>query len=349
MAIVMTVGAIITVTTAASSHRGHGPSPTTTTTSTTTTTTEAPSGNPIALGFATFQPWSVALVTLDPNFAAYQNSVGSLPDFYEWYMSWPSIGGAPLYWGSQETLMVDDHLTPVISWETDTLSLPAITAGDYDASDLAPSVALAKAYPGTLYIRLDWEMNGSWTDWNPANAAQPAGETPATYVAMWQHVVNYFRAAGVTNVKWVWAPNVDGGDGSMAAYYPGDAYVDYVGLDGYNYAYTQSAPWLTPAQVFGPSYTELEGITHKPVIITETSSVEANKSESSAGDSKAQWIQQLSTYLPSLGNVVGLCWFNQTAEVGTTDVNFGVNSSSTALTAWKKDIVDNPEYAGKLP
>jgi len=77
-------------------------------------------------------------------------------------------------------------------------------------------------------------MNGSWSDWNPDNSAQPAGETPATYVAMWQHVVNYFRSAGVTNVKWVWAPNVDGGDGSMAAYYPGDSYVDYVGLDGYN-------------------------------------------------------------------------------------------------------------------
>ena len=92
-------------------------------------------------------------------------------------------------------------------------------------------------------------MNGSWSSWNPDNAAQSGlAETPSTYVAMWQHVVNYFRNAGVTNVKWVWAPNVDDGTGTMAAYYPGDGYVDDVGLDGYNNAYSQNGSWLAPTR-----------------------------------------------------------------------------------------------------
>ena len=193
-------------------------------------------------------------------------------------------------------------------------------------------------------------MNGSWTGWNPNNTAQKGrGESPATFVAMWRHVVNYFRAAGVTNVKWVWSANVDGGGGTMAAYYPGDSYVDYVGLDGYNYAYSQVEAWQTPQQVFGASYNELERITHKPVIITETSSVEANTGEVDEGLSKALWMQQLSVYVPDLSNVIALCWFDQPATVGQTIVNFGVHSSSPSLNAWKKYFADNPEYRGKLP
>jgi hypothetical protein len=310
--------------------------------------------NPLALGFAVFDP---TYPTTGNLFQSYRYVVGRLPNFLEWYQTWPTSAAnsssAPLYWDSQEQLARSHRLTALISWGTDNIPLDTIINGASDGEDavaLAPAAALAKSYPGTLYIRLDWEMNGSWSGWNPSNPAQEGqSETPATFVAMWQHVVNYFRAVGVTNVKWVWAPNVDGGTGTMGAYYPGNSYVDYVGLDGYNYAYTQDAAWQTPQQVFGASYSELESITQKQVIITETSSVEADSTDASEGFSKAQWIAQLSSYLPSLGNVIGVCWFNQPALVGATTVNFGVHSSSAALNAWKQYFVHNPEYHGKLP
>jgi len=325
------------------------PKTTTTTTRPTTTTPVAPGGqgpHPLALGFAVFQPTA--------QFQNYQSVVGTLPDFLEWYQSWPTSAAdsamAPLYWGSQEQLVEADHLTPLISWGTGTIPLSSIVAGADDAIALGPAVALAKSYPGTLYIRLDWEMNGAWAPYSPNNSDQPQGETPATFVAMWQHVVNYFRVAGVTNVRWVWSPNVDGGTGTMAAYYPGDAYVDDVALDGYNYAYTEGAEWQTPQQIFGASYAELESITHKPVIIAETSSVEANTTEASEGLSKALWIQQLSSYLPTLSNVIAVCWFHQPALVnGYGTVDFGVDTSSAALNAWEQYFVMNPEYLGKLP
>ncbi len=307
----------------------------------------ASASSSLALGIAVFQPTAA--------FQDYQSAVGSLPSFLEWYRSWPnSIAGvgsdAPLFSPSQEQLVEADHLVPLISWGTENLPLPSIIDGSEDAIALAPAAALAKAYPGTLYIRLDWEMNGAWSGWNPDNAAQAGlDETPATYVAMWRHVVNYFRAAGVTNVKWVWSPNVDGGTGTMAPYYPGDSYVDEVGLDGYNYAYTQGASWLTPEQVFGASYAEMEDITSKPVIITETSSVEANSTEAAEGLSEAQWMEQLSTYLPTLDNLIGVCWFNQLATVsGYGAVDFSVNTSSASLAAWEQYFVDNPAYQGTL-
>jgi len=313
---------------------------------TTTTVSSAKNNHGLALGFAVFQPTG--------QFQNYQSAVGKLPNFLEWYQSWPTGStSAPLYWGSQEQLVQENNLTPLISWSTDDIPLATVINGATDGEDvavLAPAAALAKSYPGSLYIRLDWEMNGSWSAWNPSNAAQAGlGETPATFIAMWQHVVNYFRDAGVTNVKWVWSPNVDGGTNTMAAYYPGDNYVDDVALDGYNYAYTQGAPWLTPQQVFGASYAELEGITQKPVIIAETSSVEANSTEAAQGLSKALWIQQLSTYLPTLSNVIAVCWFDQPGSVaGYGTVNFSVNTSSAALGAWERDFVTNREYRGAL-
>jgi mannan endo-1,4-beta-mannosidase len=308
----------------------------------------ASASTPLALGVAVFQPTNA--------FQSYQSAVGSVPSFLEWYQSWPDsapgIGAdSPLFLASQEQLVEADHLVPMISWGTENLPLTSIVNGSEDAIALAPAVALAKSYPGTLFIRLDWEMNGSWSGWNPDNAAQAGlGESPSTYVAMWQHVVNYFRNAGVTNVKWVWAPNVDAGTGTMAAYYPGDSYVDDVGLDGYNNAYTQDGSWLTPEQVFGASYTELEGVTSKPVIITETSSVEANSSEAAVDESKAQWMDELSAYVPTLGNVVGVCWFNQVATVdGYGSVDYSIDTSAASLSSWDQDFADNPLYQGVLP
>jgi beta-mannanase len=319
----------------------------------TTTTTAAPgaaSSHPLALGFAVFQPTG--------QFQSYQSAVGKLPNFVEWYQSWPAITAvsstAPLFWGSQEQTVQADKLTPIISWSTDAIPLNTIVDGATDGEDaavLAPAATLAKSYSGTLYIRLDWEMNGSWSQWNPGNAAQAGqDETAATFVAMWQHVVTYFRAAGVTNVKWVWSPNIDNTGTTLGEFYPGDGFVDDVALDGYNYAYVDGDSWSTPQQVFGPSYAALEKLTHKPVIIAETASVEANSAEASQGLSKALWMQQLSAYLPTLSNVVALCWFDQPALVpGYGTVDFSVNTSTGALASWEKYFVNNPEYQGKLP
>src|SRR5438477_654456 len=63
------------------------------------------------------------------------------------------------------------------------------------------------------------------------------GHDPARYIAAWRRIHDRFVAAGATNVVWVWAPNVtdvEGGPETMA-YYPGDAYVDWTGVDGYNW------------------------------------------------------------------------------------------------------------------
>ena len=297
----------------------------------------------IALGIAMNDP-------TDPSgnpFPGYRSSVGTLPSFLDYYQdpwseSEPAAPPAePIMFGANNSLTQADHLVPVISWGTNTIPLNDILSGLYNAY-IDTSAAQVKAYPGSVYIRLDWEMNSSSSNWNPAN--QPAGTSPATFVAFWRYVVDRFRADGVSNARWIWSPNIDGGDGSMAPFYPGDGYVDMVGLDGYN---KDDFPWESFGQIFQASYREITGLAPgKPVMIAETSTLEATPNQAAQGSSKSEWIRQMAAYIPAqMPAVTALCWYEQ--PVGTQD--FRVESSAASLAAWKQYVVDNPAFEGRLP
>jgi mannan endo-1,4-beta-mannosidase len=72
------------------------------------------------------------------------------------------------------------------------------------------------------------EMNGEWFWWSR--------QTQADFSAVWQYLVNYFTVEkGLDNILWGFSPNSNSGkDARRATYYwPGDAFVDVVGLDKY--------------------------------------------------------------------------------------------------------------------
>ncbi|MDQ6834139.1 MAG: endoglucanase, partial [Chloroflexota bacterium] len=96
------------------------------------------------------------------------------------------------------------------------------------------------------------------------------------YVSAWRHVAAVFRQEGAMNARWVWCPNVGGS--ATAAYrpfYPGDAYVGWVGMDGYNWGTTQRwSHWQELATVFGSAYHALIALTARPMMIGERASAE---------------------------------------------------------------------------
>src|SRR5205823_6909101 len=100
--------------------------------------------------------------------------------------------------------------------------------------------------------------------------------TTASYIAMWRHVHDVFVEEGATNVRWVWSPNVDyPGATPFEAMYPGDDYVDWVALDGYNWGGSNGyTPWRSFTGVFGASYFRLARLTTKPLMIAEVGCVE---------------------------------------------------------------------------
>ena len=88
------------------------------------------------------------------------------------------------------------------------------------------------------YLRLGFEFDGAWMAWA---ATTPSAE--ASFAAYFQQIVTAMRAVPGENFRFVWNPDAAAftqSGYSVAAAYPGNAYVDVIGLD----AYDQS--WATP-------------------------------------------------------------------------------------------------------
>jgi hypothetical protein len=228
--------------------------------------------------------------------------------------------------------------TPLVSWQLyksgyggATIPLSQIAAGAYDG-DLRRAAGEAKAMPfGEILIRFGHEMNGDWYGWS--------GD-PSAFVAAWRHVVSLFRAEGVTNVKWVWSANVDNGSYPFKTYFPGDGWVDYTGLDGYNWGTAGIGVnrWQSLAQVFSSSYAQLTEISSKPVIITEISASEV-------GGAKAGWIRDgfLKTIPQSYPRVNAVVWFDRDQEE-----DWRIDSSPSSLAAYR-EVVASSIYGGPNP
>jgi hypothetical protein len=222
---------------------------------------------------------------------------------------------------------------PMVTWELyksgwsgDPITLQEVIAGDYD-SYIRQAARLAKSLPFEVMLRFAQEMNGDWYPWSG---------NPSAYVAAWRHTVSIFREEGAANVKWVWSPNIDNGY-PFTSYFPGEEWVDYVGLDGYNWgtAGVGNYGWYSLREVFGHSYEELTQLSTKPVILTETASGEQ-------GGSKAEWIREgfLETIPDDFPKVVAVIWFNTDKEE-----DWRVNSSESSLKAFR-EVVASPLYGG---
>ena len=159
-----------------------------------------------------------------------------------------------------------------------------------------------KAWGQPLMLRLAHEMNGSWYPWatafpkNADNGARNNGNTPADYVAMWRHVWEIFQSEKADNAFWVWSPNllfINAANSPQQAQqdyrdlYPGDKYVDWLGIDGYNNGVKDQ--WRSFSELFGPSYQALTQLSDKPLMIAEFGCTEGGAPQ---GSSKAQWITQ---------------------------------------------------------
>lgn len=124
--------------------------------------------------------------------------------------------------------------------QNEALAPPAIATGEHDAYIDAYADQVT-AWGHRVIIRMMHEMNGDWMQWSPGFFP---GQSASDFVAAWQHIVDRFRARGATNVEWCWCPNVFGPAGeymggenaraNIESLYPGDEYVDWVGIDAYN-------------------------------------------------------------------------------------------------------------------
>jgi|GEM_PF-5278201 len=251
--------------------------------------------------------------------------------YQDWYTPWSSSipntyhtnGYIPEMTWQPQIKDGTGHVTP-IPYNT-------IVAGQHDAY-IDQMAGQVKALPYRLRIALGPEFNGNWNPWGIG----VNGNTAENHKAAWRHTVNRFRELRVINVDWIWAPNIDPENffPPYASLYPGDEYVTYFGLDGYNFGKVlPTGTWRSFRQLYQSSYDQLVAINpHKAIYIMEIGSVEQ-------GGNKAQWIKEMFEDLEQrYPNIRGLTWFH----VDFTPHDFRITTSEGAKRQFALSVNGTP-------
>lgn len=257
-------------------------------------------------------PWSASEID------GIATAAGTRPTMLQFFVKWNQD-----FRPEAVTASYGQGALPVISWEPwagvdkgesqPTYALARIIRGDFDQY-LTRFATGVRDQRWPVAIRLAHEMNGHWYPWSERRSGNRKGE----FVLAWRHIHDLFTRVGATNVIWVWSPNIIRPVPSvnLKALYPGDAYVDWIGMVGY--AIKES----TAAAVFEPTLHKLRDFTRRPCLITETGVQN--------GPAKARWITDFIKWLNKRPDITGFIWFEFSKEQGgTSDWRFSATPEST--------------------
>lgn len=245
-------------------------------------------------------------------------AAGQHPRLLEYYQSWERPFSA-----ADAQLSYQQGALPMLTWEPrgatlasdqPQYSLDRIASGGYDTYIIRFALQV-KATGRPLVLRFAHEMNGNWYPWSESNSGNSAGD----YVKAYRHIHDLFQAVGATDVIWVWSPNVlrHSKNVALKPLYPGDGYVDWVGVDGYGFGER------TATEVLQPTVYEIRRFSQKPILISETGS--------SPGPQQPGWTADLFRWLKRTPNVIGFVWFQHSQdEGGKYDYRFDVNPQTKA-------------------
>jgi hypothetical protein len=213
---------------------------------------------------------------------------------------------APLSTASA-TWSADNGYTLVLSW-THGWKLSEVNAGLADAC-LAEVGARLAAWGKPVLLRTYWEFNGDWMNWSGYGDS---------FITAWKRTVSKIRAAGGTNVGFMWSPASGYYDRAFASY-PGDEWVDWVGISAYNRNKSNAwcgpvtpGPWCEMDTVLSSDPVKYPTVydvysARKPFMVAETGSVEDTVSPGRKG----QWFRNASDRIPTRrANVRALSYFD---------------------------------------
>lgn len=251
-----------------------------------------------------------------PSFAgvtSFTQAAGRQPNLLGYYSGWVE----PFNTSFAQSLYQHD-IVPYVQIDPTDASVAAIADGTYN--DYLRSYAdSVRDFGHAVVIGFGHEMNAPWYSWGYNHV--PA----ATFIAAWRHVVTLFRDQGADNVTWLWTVQADEkGTGPVSAWWPGDQYVTWVGVDGYYYL-----PSDTFASVFGKTIDQVRQFTTRPVLLSETS----------VGPDANQFpkIQDLFHGLVTY-KTLGLVWFDKRQEGGVYHQDWRLEDSPPAEASFKLGV-----------
>ena len=282
----------------------------------------APIPPPTPAPVSSTMKWGAYVGWQDNKMSDFETMVGKQPSMEMVFAHWGN-DTFPAWYAPR---IKDKGRTMVLFWEAvdysrDYFSQPeysfdSVLAGKEDAY-FTKFAADAKAYGGDIILIPYSEFNGNWYPWG----GTVGNNTPEKYIAAWRYIHKFFETA--VNVKFGWAPNADAvpdvAANKFELYYPGDAYVDYVGVDGFN---SGVPSWMSFDQVFNGALIRL-ALYNKPIYIFSVGVQEDTR--------KAAWISDgFTTQLSKYPKVAGWLWFNENKKY-----NWLINSNPEALAAFK--------------
>lgn len=280
------------------------------------------------------------------------NGLSSMRDvkhYQEQYHAHFSIVSLYIPWGNAAHCYLPDSLIndiyqngslPMITWEpwTSLFKAPAqqkeqkvfsqISAGVFD-DYLLQFANQAKALHRPIFLRFAHEAD------NPAYPWSPEGNnTPEEFKAAWKYVHQFFTRHDVSNVIWVWNP---WSPSAAAAYFPGDAYVDWLSVNVLNYGpQTKDAGWLSFKALYTPFHQLSIFRSGLPVMVSEMGSL------TNAGRQE-QWLQDaFSAIRQDFREIHAAILFNSSYDKNVlrpgmdTLLNWKVQQPQI-LSAWKGD------------
>jgi len=272
----------------------------------------------------------------------FTNVVGKQPAIMMWYQPWGTDGRSAFSFAAVSELQ-SRGIVPMVSWEpwnppddprslenpqiNEKFRLRNISGGDFDTY-IRGWARDVRELSGPIMIRPMHEMNGNWYPWGgTAN-----GNRPGDFVSAWHHIHDIFEEEGANNVSWVWSVNLesvpDNKENAYDIYYPGDPYVDWIGISGFNYGDTETwSVWTRMTDLYREGLSSL-GKYNKPLMLAEVSSVES-------GGDKGEWFTDAFSTLrnehPNIGAVV---WYDAIDE----DKDFRITSSFEATQVFRQEV-----------
>jgi mannan endo-1,4-beta-mannosidase len=242
---------------------------------------------------------------------AFSQATGAKPDVIMYYSGWYEPFPSRF-----AVMAANNGAVPLVQMDPKGIGVGAIASGREDGY-LSAYAEAVRAYAHPVILSFGHEMNGSWYNWGYKHTS------PAVFVAAWRHIVTVFRALGARNVTWLWTVNViddtrSGAIPSPRPWWPGSAYVTWVGIDGY---YLKPSWQFAP--LFGPTISAVRKLTSDPILIAETGAVTA------AGQPAK--VANLFTEVHAYG-LLGFVWFDSANTLGQ---DFSIHSSA-AIAAFRK-------------
>jgi mannan endo-1,4-beta-mannosidase len=199
-----------------------------------------------------------------------------------------------------------------------------IIQGRYDK--YLTEVALTiKKHSHPVMIRFAHEMNTPQYHWG-ITPPSLTSSYPQKYKAMFRYLVDFFQKLSVKNALWVFCPNAESISlpsnkkttwNNISNYYPGDTYIDILGVDGYNWGdfFTEEkhgwkSSWRSFENVFEEAVATLKALSpQKPLLVFETASPPGKTMQQ-----RSIWIKEGIT-AAQRWNIQGISWFQVDKEM----------------------------------